>query len=105
MLELVHLNVESGEVVVSGKIDRERFSWINLTARATDSGTPRRSSFVPVLIQVTLCDVMTCGSTVDDMNFTCAVQVLDENDNNPQFAQGVSNYSVRENATPGMTFI
>lgn len=37
---------------MSGKIDRERFAWINLTAKASDSGTPRRSSFVPVLIQV-----------------------------------------------------
>ena len=52
LLELVHLNSETGEVVVSGKIDRERFAWINLTAKASDSGMPRRSSFVPVLIQV-----------------------------------------------------
>ena len=52
LLELVHLNGETGELVVSGKIDRERFSWINLTAKAWDSGTPRRSSFVPVFIQV-----------------------------------------------------
>lgn len=38
-------------MVVSGKIDRERFAWMNLTAKASDSGMPRRSSFVPVFIQ------------------------------------------------------
>lgn len=52
LLELVHLNSETGEVVVSGKLDRERFAWMNLTAKASDSGTPKRSSFVPVFIQV-----------------------------------------------------
>ena len=54
VLELVHLNGETGEIVVSGKIDRERFAWLNLTAKASDSGMPRRSSFVPVFIQVNL---------------------------------------------------
>ncbi|EFX87616.1 hypothetical protein DAPPUDRAFT_235424 [Daphnia pulex] len=63
LLELVHLNSETGEVVVSGKLDRERFAWMNLTAKASDSGMPKRSSFVPVFIQI-----------------------LDENDNNPIFA-------------------
>jgi hypothetical protein len=52
LLELVHLNSETGEVVVSGKLDRERFAWMNLTAKASDSGMPKRSSFVPVFIQV-----------------------------------------------------
>ncbi|XP_057365539.1 cadherin-23-like isoform X1 [Daphnia carinata] len=78
LLELIHLNSETGEVVVSGKIDRERFAWMNLTAKASDSGMPRRSSFVPVFIQV-----------------------LDENDNNPQFASVPGNFSVRENSPPG----
>ena len=78
LLELVHLNVETGEVVVSGKLDRERFSWINLTARASDSGTPRRTSLVPLIIQV-----------------------LDENDNNPIFVQTVGNVSVKENSPIG----
>jgi hypothetical protein len=58
LLELVHLNSETGEVVVSGKLDRERFAWMNLTAKASDSGTPRRSSFVPVFIQVNLLFVL-----------------------------------------------
>jgi len=77
-MELVHLNVETGEVVVSGKLDRERFSWINLTARASDSGSPRRTTFVPVIIQV-----------------------LDENDNNPLFVQTLGNVSVKENSPIG----
>ncbi|KAI9560285.1 hypothetical protein GHT06_014300 [Daphnia sinensis] len=51
LLELIHLNSETGEVIVSGKIDRERFAWINLTAKASDSGMPRKSSCVPVFIQ------------------------------------------------------
>ena len=48
LLELVNLNVETGGDFVSGKWDREQFSWINLTARASDSGTPRRTSFDPL---------------------------------------------------------
>ncbi len=52
MKELVHLDSLSGEMVVAGKIDRERHAWINLTARASDSGTPMRTSLVPVFIQV-----------------------------------------------------
>ena len=52
VLELVELDSETGEVVVAGKIDRERFSWINLTVKASDSGVPIRSSFVPLYIQV-----------------------------------------------------
>lgn len=55
LIELIHLNAETGEIVVSGKIDRERFSWINLTAKASDSGVPRRSTLAPVFIQVSYC--------------------------------------------------
>lgn len=42
MTELVYLDAETGEMVVASKIDRELYSWLNLTVRATDSGIPPR---------------------------------------------------------------
>lgn len=52
LLELVHLDSETGEIVVAGKIDRERYAWINLTARAFDGGSPNKTGSAPVFIQV-----------------------------------------------------
>ncbi|XP_067000515.2 cadherin-23 [Anabrus simplex] len=75
---LVHLDAETGEVVVANKIDREQTPWLNFTVRATDSGIPSRSNLVDVFIQV-----------------------LDENDNNPYFIGDVSNITVREDAPTG----
>lgn len=40
--DLVHLDPETGEMVVANKIDREMYSWLNLTVKATDSGIPPR---------------------------------------------------------------
>ncbi|XP_011144581.1 cadherin-23 [Harpegnathos saltator] len=76
--ELVDLDSETGEMVVATKIDRELYSWLNLSVRATDSGIPPRSSLVEVYIQV-----------------------LDENDNNPYFVSNVSNVTVMENSKIG----
>nr|XP_023023050.1 cadherin-23 [Leptinotarsa decemlineata] len=59
---LIYLDPERGDLVVSGKIDHELFQWLNLTIKATDNGMPPRSSGVEVFIQI-----------------------LDENDNNPYF--------------------
>lgn len=42
LADLVHLDSETGEMVVANKIDREQYSWLNLTVRATDSGIPPR---------------------------------------------------------------
>ena len=39
---MVNLDPETGEMVVANKIDREQYSWLNLTVRATDSGVPSR---------------------------------------------------------------
>ncbi|OAD57365.1 Cadherin-23 [Eufriesea mexicana] len=78
LAELVHLDSETGEMVVANKIDREQYSWLNLTVRATDSGIPPRSSLSEVY-----------------------VQVLDENDNNPYFVTDISNLTVMENAKIG----
>ena len=46
------INKDTGEILVAGSIDREVFSWINLTVTATDSGLPARSSQTGVFIKV-----------------------------------------------------
>lgn len=73
--DLIHLDSETGEMVVANKIDREVFAWLNMTVRATDSGIPPRSSLSEVY-----------------------VQVLDENDNNPYFITDITNVTVLENS-------
>lgn len=52
MKKLIHLDNVTGEIVVANKIDHEQFTWLNLTARATDSGVPPRFSLVDLFIQV-----------------------------------------------------
>jgi hypothetical protein len=42
IFDLVQIDAESGEVVVSGKIDHEVHQWLNYTVRAVDSGIPAR---------------------------------------------------------------
>lgn len=77
--DLVHLDRDTGEMVVAGRIDHEQSTWLNMSVRATDSGFPNRSSFVDVFIQV-----------------------VDENDNNPYFIDStLSNVSVPEDAAVG----
>uniref|UniRef100_A0A182PGR0 Cadherin domain-containing protein n=1 Tax=Anopheles epiroticus TaxID=199890 RepID=A0A182PGR0_9DIPT len=78
VLELLHVDDETGEIVVRNRIDHEEYGWLNFSVRAADSGTPPRASFVEVF-----------------------VQVLDENDNNPYFVDNVNDYFVSENATIG----
>uniref|UniRef100_W4VR90 Putative cadherin egf lag seven-pass g-type receptor n=1 Tax=Corethrella appendiculata TaxID=1370023 RepID=W4VR90_9DIPT len=78
MTALVHLDAESGEIVVANRIDHETFQWLNFTVRATDSGVPPRSSMVDVF-----------------------VQVVDENDNNPYFIGDMGNLTVYENSPIG----
>ncbi|XP_064108915.1 cadherin-23-like isoform X3 [Macrobrachium nipponense] len=78
ILSLVDLDQETGEIVVADRVDREQFSWLNFTVKATDSGIPPRSNQVDVL-----------------------VQVIDENDNNPVFVNPPSNLTIREDAPPG----
>ncbi|XP_058798620.1 cadherin-23 isoform X2 [Phymastichus coffea] len=76
--DMVNLDRETGGMTVANKIDREIYSWINLTVRATDSGIPPRSSLAEVCIQV-----------------------IDENDNNPFFSTDLTNVTVLENAKIG----
>ncbi|XP_030375877.1 cadherin-23 [Scaptodrosophila lebanonensis] len=75
---LLHLDTQTGEIVVANKIDHEQHQWLNFSVRATDSGLPPRSALVDVY-----------------------VTVLDENDNNPYFIGNTKNYTVRENAIVG----
>ncbi|XP_064458528.1 cadherin-23-like isoform X2 [Ornithodoros turicata] len=77
-MALVDIDPKTGEVVVSGRIDRELHGWINLTLRATDSGLPPLS-----------------GST------QLQIQVLDENDNNPIFKAGPTEFVIQEDANVG----
>lgn len=78
VLRYLHLDRDSGELVVASRIDREVHEWLNVTVRAMDNGVPSRSSLVDVF-----------------------VQVLDENDNNPVFVSDVQNVTVMENARIG----
>ncbi|XP_017844659.1 cadherin-23 [Drosophila busckii] len=75
---LLHLDAQTGEIVVANKIDHEQHQWLNFSVRATDSGVPARSALVEVF-----------------------VNVLDENDNNPYFIGGSKNYTISEHALPG----
>ncbi|GBP37114.1 Cadherin-23 [Eumeta japonica] len=75
---LIHIESQTGEVVVAAKIDHEIYPWINLTVKAVDSGVPPRYSLVDLY-----------------------VQVLDENDNNPYFEPGPVEYKIKENVEPG----
>ena len=50
--DLVFLDVETGEIVVGKRIDREQTTWLNFTVRATDSGRPPRTANADVYVQV-----------------------------------------------------
>ncbi|KAJ8911026.1 hypothetical protein NQ315_016595 [Exocentrus adspersus] len=78
MTALIHLDADSGDIVVASKIDHETHKWLNLTVKATDSGIPSRSSRVDLFIQV-----------------------LDENDNSPFFFSEPKSIKVPENSPPG----
>ncbi|XP_054716346.1 cadherin-23-like [Uloborus diversus] len=75
---LLWLHPITGEVSVSNKIDREMFSWLNVTVIATDNGIPSLSGAADIFIQV-----------------------LDENDNNPVFVSSATDFSVLEDAVIG----
>ena len=71
------VDIESGDVLVSGPIDYETIQWINFTVVATDSGFPSRSGFADV-----------------------SIKVLDMNDNSPTF-KGSEVIEVLEDVIPG----
>lgn len=77
-LNLIHLDAESGEIVVRDKIDHEIVQWLNFSVRAIDSGFPPRSSLVE-----------------------CFIKVVDENDNNPTFLTDFQNLTIYENQPIG----
>eukprot|EP00095_Tigriopus_kingsejongensis_P008988 snap_masked-scaffold783_size97670-processed-gene-0.6 protein:Tk08988 transcript:snap_masked-scaffold783_size97670-processed-gene-0.6-mRNA-1 annotation:"PREDICTED: uncharacterized protein LOC100879829" len=74
------LDATNGEILVQQQIDRETFTWMNFTVRASDSGFPPRSSFVEV-----------------------SLKVLDENDNTPSFKdeEVTRNLTVKEDTPIG----
>ncbi|RZC35307.1 cadherin-23 [Asbolus verrucosus] len=76
--ELIHLDSDSGDLVVANKIDHEVYDWLNLTIKATDSGIPPRFSRVEIFIQI-----------------------LDENDNNPYFLVDPQSLLISEDTPPG----
>ncbi|CAG0889558.1 unnamed protein product [Cyprideis torosa] len=77
----LYLNPDSGNLLVKEKVDREKIDWLNFTIRARDTDRPPRSTAVPVILQI-----------------------LDENDNAPFFADKVKNVSILEDANVG-TFV
>ncbi|KAK2717587.1 hypothetical protein QYM36_006383, partial [Artemia franciscana] len=78
VVDYLKVDSNTGDITVTGSIDREETSWLNFTITAIDSGVPRRSKTVPVF-----------------------VQVYDENDRNPEFIDPPSKLSVLENASLG----
>ena len=72
------INSDTGEIIATSVLDREAASSIALTVSACDKGSPR------------LCD-----------NVTVMVDVLDENDNPPQFLLGTYEFGVYENQDEG----
>lgn len=75
---LIHLDSHTGNLVVGNKIDYEIYNWLNLTVKATDSGSPSRSSRAEIFIQI-----------------------LDENDNNPYFVIEPRTLLIPEDASVG----
>ncbi|KAJ8919347.1 hypothetical protein NQ315_003931 [Exocentrus adspersus] len=66
-----------GFLYVRKALDREDKDYYSLTVMASDSGSPQRSSVVPVVIHV-----------------------IDENDNSPEFKNNTFTFSIRENEPP-----
>ncbi|XP_077999586.1 cadherin-23-like [Glandiceps talaboti] len=68
----------AGVVTISGRIDREDYKWLNFSIRATDLGNPSRSTQIPIYIEV-----------------------IEVNDNNPEFEEIEYQAAILENATVG----
>uniref|UniRef100_T1I617 Cadherin domain-containing protein n=1 Tax=Rhodnius prolixus TaxID=13249 RepID=T1I617_RHOPR len=66
-----------GFMYVKSPLDREDRDYYSLTVRASDHGSPPRSSIVPVVIHV-----------------------IDENDNKPEFTNSTFKFQIRENEPP-----
>ncbi|CAG0903154.1 unnamed protein product, partial [Cyprideis torosa] len=67
--------------ILEEKVDREKIDWLNFTIRARETDRPPHSTAVPVILQI-----------------------LDENNNAPFFADKVKNVSILEDANVG-TFV
>ena len=76
-LELLDVNSVTGQVFIRGRLDYEDLQGLNFTIRAEDNGVPTRSNYVDV-----------------------SIEILDENDNTPQFVRTTTNITVREDTPP-----
>ncbi|XP_019363367.1 PREDICTED: cadherin-23 isoform X2 [Gavialis gangeticus] len=72
----------AGKVVASRTVDYEEVQWLNFTVRASDNGSPRRSSEIPVYLQI-----------------------VDINDNNPIFSQPSYQKAVFEDVPLGTVIL
>ncbi|CAL1540911.1 unnamed protein product [Lymnaea stagnalis] len=82
LIKSVYFNItQTGKLTVSKQLDREVVDKLNFTVVATDNGRPPLSS-----------------------NITIGVQVLDINDNDPEFSSNQTSFTVEENSA-NTTFI
>ncbi|NXD68781.1 CAD23 protein, partial [Eolophus roseicapillus] len=72
----------AGKVVANRTVDYEEVQWLNFTVRASDNGSPRRSSEIPVYLQI-----------------------VDINDNNPVFSQPSYQKAVFEDVPLGTVIL
>lgn len=65
LLKIKHTTFScTGKIIANRTVDYEQVQWVNFTVRASDNGSPQRSSDVPVRLEI-----------------------VDINDNNPIFSQ------------------
>ncbi|XP_073452804.1 cadherin-23 [Aquarana catesbeiana] len=72
----------AGKIIANRTVDYEQVQWVNFTVRASDNGSPQRSSDVPVRLEI-----------------------VDINDNNPIFSQTLYQKPVFEDIQPGSTVL
>ncbi|NWS37863.1 CAD23 protein, partial [Probosciger aterrimus] len=72
----------AGKVVANRTVDYEEVQWLNFTVRASDNGSPRRYSEIPVYLQI-----------------------VDINDNNPVFSQPSYQKAVFEDVPLGTVIL
>ena len=73
----MYVDPVTGQVFIRGKLDYEDLQGLNFTIRAEDNGVPVRSNTIGV-----------------------SIEILDENDNTPQFVRTTTNITVREDTPP-----
>lgn len=107
-LKLLRINSTTGEVSVLGRIDREQYSWINVTVRAEDSGGSGSGSSISGGSSNGNSQNSRSPSSSPSSSSPLvgtaelAITVLDENDNNPVFEdEGLHKVTIPEDAQVG----